>query len=96
MAATSLRPLIEGAGPGREAALCEFTSGDRSRRGVCVRTERHKYAFWGRDEPGQFFDLAEDPLERHNAIEDTRYREEIERHRRLMLDRLMRTGQRPA
>ncbi len=96
MSAQSLRPPTEGTGTGKEMAVCGFTSGDRSRRGVCARTERYKYAFWGRGEPEQFFDLQEDPLERHNAIEDAKYGEEIQRHRLLMLDHLMRASQRPA
>ena len=88
MAATSLRPLLEGAAEGKEAILCEYTSNDRARSGACVRTRRHKYAFWGRGEPEQFFDLEADPLERRNLIGDPGYREDIDRHRLLMLEKL--------
>lgn len=52
-------------------------------------TRRFKYAFWGREEPEQFFDLQDDPLERRNLIDEPAYRDEIAAHRRLMLDRLM-------
>jgi len=95
MSAASLRPLIEGRGQGKEVVLSEFSDADRCTRGTCVRTDRYKYAFWGLGGEEQFFDLQEDPLERRNAIDDPACREEIERHRLLMLDRLTRSGMRP-
>jgi len=95
MSATSLRPLVEGHGEGKEMILCEFTDARRSRRSVCVRTERYKYWFSGRDEPERFFDLENDPLERHNAADAPHLQAELARHRMLMLERLARTGARP-
>jgi arylsulfatase A-like enzyme len=95
MSAASLRPLVEGRGKGKELILSEFTDGNRTTQGTCVRTERYKYCFWGRSEPQQFYDLHEDPLERHNVIDDPGLQEVITRHRMLMLDRLTRTGARP-
>jgi hypothetical protein len=63
---------------------------DQSQQGVCIRTARHKYAYWGGSQPEQFYDLQEDPLERRNLIDDSSYQSEIGRHRLLMIDRLMR------
>jgi len=89
MSATSLRPLLNGAGEGKEAVLSEYTNNNRTRSGKAVCTGRYKYAFWGREEPEKLFDLQEDPLERHNLIGDPAHRDEVAAHRRLMLDRLM-------
>ncbi len=90
MSAGSLRPVIEGRGTGKESTLCEYMTNDQSRQGVCIRTARHKYAYWGGSQPEQFYDLQEDPLERRNLIDDSSYQSEIGRHRLLMIDRLMR------
>ena len=92
MSASSLRPLIEGTGEGRDLALCEYVSNDRSVRGICVRTPRYKYAHWEGDPPEQFHDLQEDPFERTDLIGDPEYRDEIERHRLLATKRLMHTA----
>ena len=92
MSASSLRPLLDGDGSGKEAALCEYVVNDRSFRGICIRTERHKYVHWDRERPEQFFDLQEDPLERRNLIDDPTYRDEIRRHRVLIINRLMHTS----
>ena len=94
MQATSLRPLLEGRGQGKEAILCEYTTNDRLRCGKCVRTKRHKYAFWGAGEPEQFFDLESDPLERRDLIDEPEWQDEITAHRRLMLGMLMDSSQR--
>ena len=94
MQAASLRPLLEGRGQGKEAVLCEYTTNDRKRSGKCVRTTRHKYAFWGVGEPEQFFDLEDDPLERRDLIADPQRQDEINACRRLMLDMLMDSSQR--
>jgi hypothetical protein len=90
MSAGSLRPIIEGRGSGKESTLCEYMTNDQSQQGVCIRTARHKYAYWGGSQPEQFYDLQEDPLERRNLIDDSSYQSEIGRHRLLMIDRLMR------
>lgn len=89
MSATTLRPLMEGQAAGRTAALCEFMTNDRARQGICIRTERYKYAYWAPDGQEQFYDLAEDPLERNNLSLDSGYRNEISQHRLMLIDRLM-------
>ena len=89
MSATSLRPVIDGEGSTKEAVFCEYMRNDRSHTGVCVRTERYKYAYWSAGMPEEFYDLWEDPHERRNAIDDPAYRAEIERHRVLVIDRFM-------
>jgi arylsulfatase A-like enzyme len=91
MSARTLRPLIEGTGSGKDLALCEYLSNDRSERGICVRTERFKYEYWSPSERERFYDLQADPLERRDLIAQAPYRDEIERHRLLMIDRLMNT-----
>jgi arylsulfatase A-like enzyme len=96
MSARSLRSLIEGTGQGKDLALCEYLANDRSHRGICVRTDRYKYEYWSssdglRQQRERFYDLREDPLERRNLISHDRCRAEIERHRLLLVDRLMHT-----
>jgi len=89
MSASSLRPIIEGKASGKKVALCQFVTNDKSVKGMCVRTERYKYAYWGGKRPEQFFDLQEDPLERRDLMDEPKYRDEIGRHRVLMIDRMM-------
>ncbi len=91
MSATSLRPLVEGTGSGKEFVLSEYLTGDESTRGACVRTRRYKYEHWGHGDMERFFDLEKDPLERRNLITAPEYIEEIDRHRLLMIDRLIHT-----
>ncbi len=91
MSARTLRPLVEGAGQGKDLALCEYTSNDRSERGICVRTERAKYEYWSPSGQERFYDLQADPLERRNLVAQAQYQDEIDRHRLLMIDRLTHT-----
>ena len=91
MSAASLRPIVEGRGVGKEMALSEYRSNDRTERGICVRTEGFKYAYWGHGDVERFFDLDQDPLERHNRVGDPACQEEVARHRRLLIDRLVHT-----
>ena len=96
MAARSLRGMIERGEAGKDVTMTEFADEKRAARGLCVRTERFKYGQW--TETGahklffdEFFDLEKDPFERHNAIHDPAYRDEVERHRRLVIDRMLKT-----
>lgn len=91
MQAASLRPIIEGHDAGKESILCEFASDDDGVRGKCIRTERFKYAFWGRDLMGEFYDLQSDPDERCNLIDDPASQAEIRRHQVLLLEKLSRS-----
>ena len=88
MPTRSLRPLLEGRGDTRESVLCEYMSNDRGRMGTCVRTERWKYAFWGREHAAELYDLQEDPEELRNLAGDSAHRAEEDELRDLMLDRL--------
>jgi arylsulfatase A-like enzyme len=88
--AMSLRPLLEGAGQPRESILCENMT-KRNLNGKCLRTDRYKYVFSGAGQPAQFYDLREDPNELCNLSGDPRYGAEIDRHKDLLLDRLMRS-----
>ena len=90
MSAASLRPLVEDTGPTRKLALSEFVSGDGTLRGTCVRTPRGKYEYWSSGEE-RFYDLEADPLERENRIHDPGCRDEVSRHRTLLIDRLIQT-----
>ena len=92
MSATSLRPLVEGRGTAREVAVCEYETNDRSRSGVCLRTDRYVYSYWAPDGTEQFYDRMSDPLERTDLAGDPGSRDEMDRHRRLLIDRMMRTG----
>ncbi len=94
MSATSLRLLLEGKGKGKELILCEFTNGTRTRDGKCLRTRRYKYNIHRGANPTEaFFDLEKDPLERKNVVDDPSYRDELARHRLLLIERLMSTEQ---
>ena len=90
----SLRAALESTAPDpvtKPAILCEYTTNDRERRSKCLRTDRFKLVFTGADEPFHLFDLEEDPLERENVAAEPRYREVVERHVKLLLDRLQET-----
>ena len=89
MQASSLRPLVEGHGGPRDCILCEHTTNDRTRKGKCLRTPRHKYIFWGAQSAPEFYDLQEDPDELRNLHNDPLYRNLVEWHKDLLLDRLM-------
>jgi arylsulfatase A-like enzyme len=93
MQTRSLRPILEGRGEPRESILSEFATKDKARKGKCLRTDRYKYVFWGRDEVAEFYDLQEDPEELVNLVGDPGHRDEIERHKELLLDRLLQSDQ---
>jgi arylsulfatase A-like enzyme len=88
MSATSLRPLIEQGGPGKPVAFSQFVASDRAFRTVCTVTERFKYVWSSGVRPEEFFDMQSDPLERRNLIADPASRDEIDRLRKLMIERL--------
>ncbi|MFB3894114.1 MAG: sulfatase-like hydrolase/transferase [Phycisphaerae bacterium] len=94
MAARTLRPILEGAGRGRDVALCQFVASNRAFKGICLRTKGHKYVQWSDARGDEFYDLDRDPLERTNLINDPASRELVEQHRRLLVARLMETGNR--
>jgi arylsulfatase len=98
MAASSLRPLVEapapGQGQGKQFILSEFVGFDRSFTGVCLRTKDRKYVQWTDARGDEFFDLTKDPLERNNLLRDPAYREDVERHRTMLISRLLTTGTR--
>jgi arylsulfatase len=89
----SLRPMIEGSGPGRASILCEYTANDRARQGKCVRSERYKYIFWGAGRAAEFYDLQEDPDEQINRAGDPAYQGELQAHQELLLERLCQSEQ---
>jgi arylsulfatase A-like enzyme len=91
MSAQSLRPLLDGKPGGRDSVLCEYTTNDQSRSGKCLRTRDAKYVFWGMDQPEEFYNLVTDPGEKRNAVGDPAYAEQVTEHRRLLLDRVMRS-----
>jgi len=91
MQGTSVRPLIEGGGTGKDQVLCEFTTADRSQSSKCVRTDRYKYAYWSGGRGAELFDLQEDPEEWRDVADDPAYRDvRVEMHERLM-DQMLRS-----
>lgn len=97
-----LSPLIRGdmARLEREGVLLQFVAEHRTWasfheevwRGM--RTRRYKYTAKGDKfgaKPWQFFDLAEDPEELANLVDEPGCREEIARHHRRLCDRLRET-----
>jgi arylsulfatase A-like enzyme len=92
----SLRPILEGrpeAFRPKGHIICEHgvpTPDGVIRRQQCLRTERYKYAFSAPAGPGEapfveLYDLQEDPQERVNVAADPAYRDEVERHARLLI-----------
>jgi arylsulfatase A-like enzyme len=82
----------------REGVLLEFVAElrpnlpfhDETWRGVRTRTAKYTVlgdAHGGR--PWQFFDLADDPYELHNRVDDPAYAEQVARHHRLLRDLLV-------
>jgi len=97
MPTRSLRPFLEGETDEtpRDSVLCEYEV-DRENtawKGKCLRTERYKYVTCRGDRGNEFYDLEEDPEELHNRIDDPDYREEMARHRELLVERLMESDQ---
>jgi arylsulfatase A-like enzyme len=88
--AMSLRSLVEGSGEAREAVLCENVL-KKNQPAKCIRTQRYKYVFSGVGQQPEFYDLQADPDELHNLYGDSHYAAEIDRHKDLLLDRLMRS-----
>ena len=93
MPTRSLRPLVEGRADTRESVLCESMTNDRSSKAKCIRTERFKYVFAGATGAHEFYDLQEDPDELHNLYGDPSRAEAVNRHKDLLLDRLMQSEQ---
>jgi arylsulfatase A-like enzyme len=92
----SLRPILEGrpeAFRPKGHVICEHgvpTPDGVIRRRQCLRTERFKYAFSVPAGPGEaplveLYDLQADPQERVNVGADPAYRDEVERHARLLI-----------
>lgn len=97
-----LTPLIRGSSHrlDREGVLLEFVGElrpsmpfhEETWRGV--RTRRYKYTVLGDahgGRPWQFFDLAEDPCEMNNLVDEPSHADEIHRHHRLMRQLLVDT-----
>lgn len=85
---TSLRNIIEDpTSTWREYLVVELADfkPERSRKGRMLRTANHKYNVYnqGKD-PEQFFDLANDPGESVNLIDEDAHQLEIEQHRKLL------------
>lgn len=98
----NLAPLIHGnvSRLKRGGVMLEFIA--EQRQGVAFhdwvwrgfRTARYKYTVRGDNHggvPWQFFDLAEDPWEQRNLLEDPAYRGEIARHHDLLMNRMKET-----
>lgn len=87
----SLRALIENdsSRPApRDSVLCEYTTNDRSRRSICLRTHRYKYIVHNNGQATEFYDLIEDPTEQVNVATDVRHTNELLRHAELLIKRL--------
>jgi arylsulfatase A-like enzyme len=69
MAGKSLKPVLEGSGPSPYAATISgfFPAVDR-----CIRNERYSYVVRPEGQPDELYDLAADPRETHNLIDEKR------------------------
>lgn len=91
MDAVSLRKLIQGDTLSKNCAVSMHTMKDRSKKGVCIRTQRYKYIHWDGNEvdtPEAFYDMKKDPYESKNLINDSAYTKEISFHKMLLIDQL--------
>ena len=91
MAATSLRPVIEGKSQLPGLAFSDYVGNPRSIRGTAVITNRYKYAYWGREFGSEFYDLQEDPHEMRNLAQDPAAQARIREHHGLLTERLLAT-----
>ncbi|MBC2601585.1 sulfatase-like hydrolase/transferase [Puniceicoccus vermicola] len=75
----SLRPLLEGGNDLRwdNECLSHFGNGH-----LMIKRDELKYQCYGDDGPEVLFDLARDPLERINFVDDVRYASDLEKLRR--------------
>jgi arylsulfatase A-like enzyme len=84
----SLRSIIENNdAPWRDYLIVELADykPDSSRKGRMVRTPDFKYNIYSTGNNNeQFFDLLDDPGEKNNLINDSRYKNDIEKHRRML------------
>lgn len=100
---TDLSALIRGdaANLNRQGVMLEFVA--ELRQGMPFydwvwrgfRSERYKYTVKGDNhggKPWQFFDLENDPYERHNLIDDNEYRDLIIEHHACLLARMKETN----
>ena len=91
MAATSLRPVIEGKADLPGMALSDYIHGDRVTRGTALITNRYKYAYWGRELGSEFYDLQEDPHEFRNLAHDPAAQARMREYHGLLTERLLST-----
>jgi arylsulfatase A-like enzyme len=96
MAARSLRGAIEGREAGKTCAVMSFFDHQRLARGLCIRSDRYKYSQWTQGGSqnlfyDEFFDLENDPHERHNLIADPSLRDQVEAHRKMLINRMLQT-----
>lgn len=76
---------------GRDYAFSAVQFGTEAQPRYCymVRSKAFKLIVNGAWERAMFFDLAKDPQELHNAIDDSDYREEIARHRDFLVNKML-------
>ena len=77
--------LLDGA-PGREFLHGEHTNGALSNHYIV--TKRDKYVWFSQTGREQYFDLANDPTESHNAINDPEHQPDVARLRAALIDAL--------
>ena len=91
LAATSLRPVIEGKANLPGMALSDYVGNGRNVRGTALITNRYKYAYWGQENGSEFYDLQEDPHEMRNLAHDPAAHTRIQEHHGLLTERLLNT-----
>jgi arylsulfatase A-like enzyme len=77
----------------RSRIASELRYGNASREGRMIRTHRYKYVLFNSGKnPEQFFDLARDPGEKRNLVNDSSQRKNVAEHRALLKQQARQTA----
>ncbi len=71
----SFVPVINGENMGKAYSVCEFDFPIYTNRVNAIRTRQYRMVYYGKDQQGELYDTAKDPMELHNLYEEQNYRE---------------------
>lgn len=71
----SIVPEVEGRGPGKPFAICEWDFPPPQRFFNAIRTRRYRLTYYSHDQGGELYDHEEDPYEMHNLWDSPAHRD---------------------